>query len=102
MVYPHGFNMVLSVACRPTPRCKVIDASWYLPAMGRDARGEYATHRILGARFIDLDNTDDTSGLDVLAICFAFLRWWLVRRPGWVGGVVTLTLTKRNNRNAAA
>ena len=45
------------------PAVKVIDASWYLPAMGRDARGEYATHRIRGARFFDLDDTDDTSGL---------------------------------------
>ena len=45
------------------PAVKVIDASWYLPAMGRDARGEYATQRIPGARFFDLDDTDDTSGL---------------------------------------
>ena len=45
------------------PAVKVIDASWYLPAMGRDARGEYATQRIPGAMFFDLDDTDDTSGL---------------------------------------
>ena len=45
------------------PAVKVIDASWYLPAMGRDARGEFATQRIPGARFFDLDDTDDTSGL---------------------------------------
>jgi thiosulfate/3-mercaptopyruvate sulfurtransferase len=45
------------------PTVKVVDASWYLPAMGRDARGEYAARRIPGARFFDLDDTDDTSGL---------------------------------------
>ena len=42
---------------------KVVDASWYLPAMKRDAKQEYLDCRISGARFFDVDATDDTSSL---------------------------------------
>ena len=44
------------------PGLRSIDASWYLPAQGRDARAEYATSHIPGAVFVDL-STDlaDTS-----------------------------------------
>ena len=42
---------------------KVIDASWYLPAMKRDGRAEYMEKRVPGARFFDIDATDDTSDL---------------------------------------
>ena len=42
---------------------KVVDASWYLPAMKRDARAEFETMRIPGAVFFDVDATDDTSSL---------------------------------------
>ena len=42
---------------------KVVDASWYLPAMKRDARAEFAECRIPGAVFYDVDATDDTSTL---------------------------------------
>ena len=45
------------------PSVKVVDASWYLPAMKRDARAEYAASRIPGAVFFDVDATDDTSSL---------------------------------------
>lgn len=45
------------------PSLKVIDASWYLPAMARDARAEFEARRIPGARLFDLDGTDDSSGL---------------------------------------
>ena len=41
----------------------VVDASWYLPAMGRNGRDEFETKRIPGARFFDVDATDDTSSL---------------------------------------
>ncbi len=58
--FPPLVAVVWLAALRPA--VKVIDASWYLPAMGRDARGEDSAHRI-GARFFDLDDTDDTSGL---------------------------------------
>lgn len=41
------------------PALVVLDASWYLPASGRDARAEYLGGRIPGARFFDLDRTSD-------------------------------------------
>jgi thiosulfate/3-mercaptopyruvate sulfurtransferase len=37
------------------PGLIVLDTSWYLPVSGRDAKGEYATAHIPGARFFDLD-----------------------------------------------
>lgn len=41
---------------------KILDASWYLPNQGRDARKEYRRKRLQGARFFDLDNHfSDTS-----------------------------------------
>lgn len=36
------------------PGTRVIDASWYLPAMRRDARAEYAAAHLPGAVFLDL------------------------------------------------
>jgi thiosulfate/3-mercaptopyruvate sulfurtransferase len=42
------------------PDLRVIDASWYLPAMGRDGRAEYAAAHIPGARFFDIDEIADT------------------------------------------
>lgn len=41
------------------PDLRVIDASWYLPGEGRDARAEYAAAHILGARFFDIDEIAD-------------------------------------------
>jgi thiosulfate/3-mercaptopyruvate sulfurtransferase len=41
------------------PDLRVIDASWYLPDMGRDARAEYAEAHIPGARFFDIDEISD-------------------------------------------
>ncbi len=38
------------------PALRVIDASWYLPDMKRDARAEYAEAHIPGAIFIDLSS----------------------------------------------
>jgi thiosulfate/3-mercaptopyruvate sulfurtransferase len=35
-------------------RVRVIDASWYLPALGRDARAEYLQGHIPGAVYLDL------------------------------------------------
>jgi len=44
--------------------CRIVDASWYLPAMKRDALAEYQAQRIPGAVYFDLDSqTDDMSGL---------------------------------------
>ena len=39
----------------------VLDASWYLPAMGRDGAAEFAAERIPGAARFDIDAVADTS-----------------------------------------
>jgi thiosulfate/3-mercaptopyruvate sulfurtransferase len=41
------------------PGLQVLDASWYLPAAGRDPAAEYAAAHIPGARFFDLDAVSD-------------------------------------------
>lgn len=41
------------------PDLRVLDASWYLPDMGRDAAAEYALAHIPGARFFDIDQISD-------------------------------------------
>ena len=41
------------------PDLRLLDASWYLPDAGRDARAEYQAAHIPGARFFDLDEIAD-------------------------------------------
>ncbi len=41
------------------PDLRIIDASWYLPDMQRDAKAEYDAAHIPGARFVDLDDLSD-------------------------------------------
>jgi thiosulfate/3-mercaptopyruvate sulfurtransferase len=41
------------------PDLRILDASWYLPGSGRDARAEYAAAHIPGARFFDIDEISD-------------------------------------------
>jgi thiosulfate/3-mercaptopyruvate sulfurtransferase len=41
------------------PDLRVLDASWYLPDMNRDARAEYGEGHIPGARFFDIDEISD-------------------------------------------
>ncbi|MGR3713840.1 MAG: 3-mercaptopyruvate sulfurtransferase [Shimia sp.] len=41
------------------PDLRILDASWYLPAMERDAKAEYAEAHIPGARFFDIDDVSD-------------------------------------------
>ena len=41
------------------PDLRVIDASWYLPDMGRNARAEYDAAHIPGARYVDIDDLSD-------------------------------------------
>ncbi|SNS85899.1 3-mercaptopyruvate sulfurtransferase [Antarctobacter heliothermus] len=41
------------------PDLRVLDASWYLPAMNRDARTDYAAGHIPGARYFDIDDVSD-------------------------------------------
>jgi thiosulfate/3-mercaptopyruvate sulfurtransferase len=42
-----------------TPGLSIVDASWYLPAQGRDARAEYEAAHIPGAVFFDQDAVVD-------------------------------------------
>ncbi len=42
------------------PDLRVIDASWYLPDMNRDARAEYEAGHIPGARYFDIDDVADS------------------------------------------
>ena len=58
-----GVVPVAWLASRLTSGVRVIDASWYLPAARREPKAEFASRRIPGARFFDLDLTDDVSGL---------------------------------------
>lgn len=41
------------------PDLRILDASWYLPDMGRDAKAEYQAAHIPGARFFDIDEISD-------------------------------------------
>lgn len=41
------------------PDLRILDASWYLPDMNRDARAEYDAAHIPGARFFDIDEISD-------------------------------------------
>ncbi len=41
------------------PDLRVIDASWHMPATGRNARAEYDAAHIPGARFFDIDEISD-------------------------------------------
>ncbi len=42
------------------PDLRILDASWYLPGAGRDARAEYTAGHIPGARFFDIDEISDS------------------------------------------
>ncbi len=42
------------------PDLRILDASWYLPDEGRDARAEFAARHIPGARFFDIDDISDS------------------------------------------
>lgn len=39
----------------------IVDSSWFMPALGRDARKEFLAAHIPGARFLDIDEVADTS-----------------------------------------
>ncbi|WP_426036371.1 3-mercaptopyruvate sulfurtransferase [Cypionkella sp. TWP1-2-1b2] len=55
-------------AHRADPDLRLIDASWYLPDAGRNAKAEYLTAHIPGARFFDIDEiTDHRSALPHMA-----------------------------------
>ncbi|WP_127559908.1 3-mercaptopyruvate sulfurtransferase [Nioella ostreopsis] len=42
------------------PDLRIIDASYYLPDMGRDSKAEYDAAHIPGARFFDIDDISDS------------------------------------------
>lgn len=42
------------------PDVRVLDGSWHMPALGRNARAEYAEAHIPGAQFFDIDEIADT------------------------------------------
>ena len=42
------------------PDLRILDASYYLPDTGRDARAEYSAGHIPGARFFDIDEISDS------------------------------------------
>jgi len=42
------------------PDLRILDASYYLPDMGRDAKAEYDAAHIPGARFFDIDDVSDS------------------------------------------
>ncbi|MCK0125976.1 3-mercaptopyruvate sulfurtransferase [Gelidibacter sp. F2691] len=41
------------------PDLRILDASWYMPDMGRDAKAEYNAAHIPGARYFDIDEIAD-------------------------------------------
>jgi thiosulfate/3-mercaptopyruvate sulfurtransferase len=41
------------------PDLKVVDATWFLPTIARDAKAEYATAHIPGAVYLDIDEVAD-------------------------------------------
>lgn len=41
------------------PDLRILDASWYLPAMNRDAKAEYDAGHIPNARFFDIDDVSN-------------------------------------------
>lgn len=41
------------------PDLRILDASWYMPGMNRDAKAEYAAAHIPGARYFDIDEIAD-------------------------------------------
>ena len=41
------------------PDLRIIDASWYMPAEGRDPKADYDAAHIPGARFFDIDEISD-------------------------------------------
>ena len=42
------------------PDLRILDASWYPPGSGRDAKKEYDSGHIPSARFFDIDEVSDS------------------------------------------
>jgi thiosulfate/3-mercaptopyruvate sulfurtransferase len=65
MAYPRPDSLVSTewlATHLNAPDVRIVDASWYLPAMNRDPKAEYARQHIPGAVYFDIDEiSDDTS-----------------------------------------
>lgn len=64
MTYPNPDALVSTewlAAHLSAPDVRVVDASWHMPAAGRNAREEYEAGHIAGAVFFDIDEISDTS-----------------------------------------
>jgi hypothetical protein len=69
------------------PDLRLLDASWYLPAQGRDAKAEYDAAHIPSARFFDIDEiSDQRSDLPHMAPppekFISRIRWWSMTARG--------------------
>ena len=42
------------------PEIRVLDATWYLPNIDRDAKAEYGKAHIPNARYFDIDDISDS------------------------------------------
>ncbi|MGE5475103.1 MAG: 3-mercaptopyruvate sulfurtransferase [Bacteroidales bacterium] len=64
MTYPNPDALVSTewlAAHLSAPDVRVVDASWHMPAAGRNAREEYESCHIPGAVYFDVDEIADTS-----------------------------------------
>lgn len=64
MTYPNPDALVSTewlAAHLSAPDVRVVDASWHMPAAGRNAREEYEACHIPGAVYFDIDEIADTS-----------------------------------------
>ncbi len=69
------------------PDIRVVDATWFLPNAGRDARAEYAQAHIPGAVFFDIDEISDEASPHPHAIPSAAKFSARVRKLGLGDGV---------------
>jgi thiosulfate/3-mercaptopyruvate sulfurtransferase len=63
MTYAHPESLVSTewlAQHLDAPDLRVVDASWYLPAQGKNGRAEYDVSHIPGAVFFDIDEIADT------------------------------------------
>jgi thiosulfate/3-mercaptopyruvate sulfurtransferase len=82
------------------PDIRVVDATWFLPNAGRDARAEYAAAHIPGAVYFDIDEIADESSPYPHAVPSAAKFSSRVRRLGLGDGVKVIAYD--NNRFVAS
>jgi thiosulfate/3-mercaptopyruvate sulfurtransferase len=82
------------------PDIRVVDATWFLPNAGRDARAEYAAAHIPGAVYFDIDEIADESSPYPHAVPSAAKFSSRVRRLGLGDGVKVVAYD--NNRFVAS